>query len=176
MINYTELIANKIAKITNLDQKELEEYIEIPPKADMGDYAFPCFKLAKALKKSPIIIATEIKDQLSTDEYIDRIEQQAGYLNFYINNEKLVKTVLSEIDEKQDDYGRGNWNQTILIDYSSPNIAKPFHIGHLRTTLIGSSLYKIYSFLGCKVVGINHLVYQQDDGYVCKDQCSLQRR
>ncbi len=157
MINYTELIANKIAKITNLDQKELEEYIEIPPKADMGDYAFPCFKLAKALKKSPIIIATEIKDQLSTDEYIDRIEQQAGYLNFYINNEKLVKTVLSEINEKQDDYGRGNWNQTILIDYSSPNIAKPFHIGHLRTTLIGSSLYKIYSFLGCKVVGINHL-------------------
>ena len=84
MINYTELIANKIAKITNLDQKELEEYIEIPPKADMGDYAFPCFKLAKALKKSPIIIATEIKDQLSTDEYIDRFNAP-GMLNYVMS-------------------------------------------------------------------------------------------
>lgn len=157
MINYTKLIAEMIAKITNVEESELEEYIEIPPKQEMGDYAFPCFKLAKVLKKSPIIIATEIKDSLPDSEYIDRVEQQAGYLNFYINNEKLVKEVLNEINEKQEKYGSDNWNQTILIDYSSPNIAKPFHIGHLRTTLIGSSLYKIFKFLGCKVVGINHL-------------------
>lgn len=157
MVNYTKLIAEMIAKITNTEIDELEEYIEIPPKQEMGDYAFPCFKLAKVLKKSPIIIATEIKDSLPNSEYIDRVEQQAGYLNFYINNEKLVKAVLTEINEKQDNFGSDSWKQTILIDYSSPNIAKPFHIGHLRTTLIGSSLYKIFKFLGCKVVGINHL-------------------
>lgn len=157
MINYTNLIANKIAKITNVDENELMEYIEVPPKPEMGDYAFPCFKLAKVLKKSPVVIATEILNQLEKNEYIERIEQQAGYLNFYINKEKLVKTVLEEINEKQDNYGNDNWGQTIVIDYSSPNIAKPFHIGHLRTTLIGNSLHKIYSFLGCNVIGVNHL-------------------
>ena len=159
MINYNELIAEKIANATQLDKNEIMTYIEIPPKSDMGDYAFPCFKLAKVLKKSPVMIATEIREKISPDEYIEKIEDKAGYLNFYINNEQLVKEVLSEINTEKENFGKSNEGngKNIVIDYSSPNIAKPFHIGHLRTTLIGSALYKIYKFLGYNTIGVNHL-------------------
>lgn len=159
MINYNELIAEKIANATQLDKNEIMTYIEIPPKSDMGDYAFPCFKLAKVLKKSPVMIATEIREKISPDEYIEKIEDKAGYLNFYINNEQLVKEVLSEINTEKENFGKSNEGngKNIVIDYSSPNIAKPFHIGHLRTTLIGSALYKIYKYLGYNTIGVNHL-------------------
>lgn len=159
MINYNELIAEKIANATQLDKNEIMTYIEIPPKSDMGDYAFPCFKLAKILKKSPVMIATEIREKISPDEYIEKIEDKAGYLNFYINNEQLVKEVLSEINTEKENFGKSNEGngKNIVIDYSSPNIAKPFHIGHLRTTLIGSALYKIYKYLGYNTIGVNHL-------------------
>ena len=159
MINYNELIAEKIANATQLDKNEIMTYIEIPPKSDMGDYAFPCFKLAKVLKKSPVMIATEIREKISPDEYIEKIEDKAGYLNFYINNEQLVKEVLSEINTEKENFGKSNEGngKNIVIDYSSPNIAKPFHIGHLRTTLIGSALYKVYKYLGYNTIGVNHL-------------------
>lgn len=159
MINYNELIAEKIANATQLDKNEIMTYIEIPPKSDMGDYAFPCFKLAKTLKKSPVMIATEIKEKITTDEFIEKIEDKAGYLNFYIKNEQLVKEVLSEINAEKEGFGKSNEGKgkTVLIDYSAPNIAKPFHIGHLRTTLIGNALYKIYKYLGYNTIGINHL-------------------
>ena len=159
MINYNELIAEKIANATQLDKNEIMTYIEIPPKSDMGDYAFPCFKLAKVLKKSPVMIATEIREKISPDEYIEKIEDKAGYLNFYINNEQLVKEVLSEINTEKEKFGKSNEGngKNIVIDYSSPNIAKPFHIGHLRTTLIGSALYKVYKYLGYNTIGVNHL-------------------
>ena len=159
MINYNELIAEKMANATQLDKNEIMTYIEIPPKSDMGDYAFPCFKLAKVLKKSPVMIATEIREKISPDEYIEKIEDKAGYLNFYINNEQLVKEVLSEINTEKENFGKSNEGngKNIVIDYSSPNIAKPFHIGHLRTTLIGSALYKVYKYLGYNTIGVNHL-------------------
>ena len=159
MINYNELIAEKIANATQLDKNEIMTYIEIPPKSDMGDYAFPCFKLAKVLKKSPVMIATEIREKISPDEYIEKIEDKAGYLNFYINNEQLVKEVLLEINTEKENFGKSNEGngKNIVIDYSSPNIAKPFHIGHLRTTLIVSALYKIYKYLGYNTIGVNHL-------------------
>ena len=158
-IYYNELIAEKIANATQLDKNEIMTYIEIPPKSDMGDYAFPCFKLAKVLKKSPVMIATEIREKISPDEYIEKIEDKAGYLNFYINNEQLVKEVLSEINTEKENFGKSNEGngKNIVIDYSSPNIAKPFHIGHLRTTLIGSALYKVYKYLGYNTIGVNHL-------------------
>lgn len=159
MIDYNELIAEKIANAINLDKNEIKQYIEIPPQSDMGDFAFPCFKLAKTLRKSPVQIADEIKEKISEDEYIEKIETKSGYLNFYINNTKLVEEVLKEINNHENDFGKSNegTGKTVLIDYSSPNIAKPFHIGHLRTTLIGSALYKIYKYLGYNTIGINHL-------------------
>ena len=98
MIDYNELIAEKIANAINLDKNEIKQYIEIPPQSDMGDFAFPCFKLAKTLRKSPVQIADDIKEKISEDEYIKKIETKSGYLNFYINNTKLVEEVLEEIN------------------------------------------------------------------------------
>lgn len=159
MVDYNKLIAEKIGKTTGLDANELEGYIEIPPQSEMGDFAFPCFKLAKTLRKSPIAIAAEIKDKIETDEYIEKIDEKSGYLNFYINNSKLVEQVLKEIDSKKDEYGKSNTKkeENVIVEYSSPNIAKPFHIGHLRTTLIGNCLYRVHKYLGYNTIGINHL-------------------
>ena len=159
MIDYNELIAEKIANAINLDKNEIKQFIEIPPQSDMGDFAFPCFKLAKTLRKSPVQIADDIKEKISEDEYIEKIETKSGYLNFYINNTKLVEEVLEEINNHENDFGKSNegTGKTVLIDYSAPNIAKPFHVGHLRTTLIGNALYKIYKYLGYNTIGINHL-------------------
>ncbi len=159
MINFREIIAKKIAKVVNLEEQEIQEYIEIPPNQEMGDYSFPCFKLAKSLKKSPPEIASNILEKLENGEEITEVKMVGGYLNFYIDKTLLVKSVLTEIDEKQENYGAskiGN-GKNIVVEYSSPNIAKPFHIGHLRNTVIGNSLYKIYQFLGYHVIGINHL-------------------
>ena len=125
----------------------------------MGDYAFPCFRLAKALKKSPQIIAEELKNKIQLDENIENMQIIGGYLNFFINKLVLAKVVLQEISDKKELYGsnKSGEEKTILVEYSSPNIAKPFHIGHLRNTVIGSALYKIYKFLGYNTIGINHL-------------------
>ena len=159
MIDLKKYLAEKISKIIEIEENNIVKNIEIPPNANMGDYAFPCFSLAKILRKSPIDIATEIKEKITIDEYIEKIEQKSGYLNFYINKKMLAKMVLEEINNKKDEYGKSDIGkgQTVLIDYSSPNIAKPFHIGHLRTTLIGSCLYKVYKYLGYHTIGINHL-------------------
>lgn len=159
MINFKEIIAKKIAKVVNLEEQEIQEYLETPPNQEMGDYSFPCFKLAKSLKKSPPEIASDILEKLETGEEIAKVKMVGGYLNFYIDKTLLVKSVLTEIDEKQENYGASQMGngKNIVVEYSSPNIAKPFHIGHLRNTVIGNSLYKIYQFLGYHVTGINHL-------------------
>ena len=160
MINFKEIIAENIAKATNLDKNELETYIEIPKDTSMGDYAFPCFRLAKELKKAPPAIANDIKEKLEiNEEYINKVEIVGGYLNFFVNNGILAKEVLKEFDLKQENYGSSNIGEgkNVVIDYSSPNIAKQFHIGHLRSTVIGGALYKVHKFLGYNVTGINHL-------------------
>jgi len=160
MLKFKEEIAKLIAEVTQIDIKELESYIEVPPNSDLGDYAFPCFKLAKALRKAPQIIASEIKENIRIDEnIIEKIEIVGGYLNIYINKETLAKNVLKEISDKKDKYGASTIGQgkNVVIDYSAPNIAKPFHIGHLRSTVIGGALYKIYNHLGYNSVGINYL-------------------
>ena len=152
-------IAEAIAKATNIKKDEIYEYIEVPKDTSNGDYAFPCFKLAKALKKNPTQIATDINEKISVnDEIITKIVIAGGYLNFYINKDLLTMEVLAKI-ENQEEYGKVETpkNKNIVIDYSSPNIAKPFHIGHLKTTVIGGALYNIYKYLGYNVIGINHL-------------------
>ena len=160
MINFKKEIANKISEVTKIDTNELESYLETPPDSKMGDFAFPCFKLARTLKKAPPVIAEEIKTNLNIDDSnIEKIEVVGGYLNIFIKKEAYAKTVLEEIDAKKDKYGYSEVGQgkTAVIEYSSPNVAKPFHIGHLRSTVIGGALYKIYDALGYKTVGINHL-------------------
>ena len=158
MTNFKQEIAKQIAKATQLESNTLEGYIEIPKDNKNGDYAFPCFRLAKELKKAPQIIANEIKEKIEIEEPVEKIEIAGGYLNFYINKETITKQVLKQIEE-QENYGKstiGN-GKSIVIDYSAPNIAKPFHIGHLRSTVIGAALYNIYKQLGYNTIGINHL-------------------
>ena len=160
MINFKNEIAQIISNNTNISCDELEGYIEIPPE-DKGDYAFPCFRLAKELKKAPQAIAEELKTKIESSQknIIESIEVAGGYLNFYINKNILIKNTIEEIDNQKENYGKtdiGN-GKTILVEYSSPNIAKPFHIGHLRNTLIGHTLYNMYKFLGYNTIGINHL-------------------
>ena len=159
MTNFKNLIAKEISKTVNIPEKELETYIEVPKDSSNGDYAFPCFRLAKELKKAPPIIAEDIKEKLKIEgETIEKVEVVGGYLNFYINQKLLTKEVLTEISKKEEygksDIGKG---KNIVIDYSAPNIAKPFHIGHLRSTVIGGALYNIYKYLGYNTIGINHL-------------------
>ncbi len=159
MINFKEEIAKKISKATNIDQEEIEKYIEIPKDTKNGDYSFPCFNLAKTLKKPPVIIAQEIAEKIEVNNSsIENINCVGGYLNFYINQNNFSKEVLKKISE-QETFGKSNIGEgkTILIDYSAPNIAKPFHIGHLKTTVIGGALYNIYKHLGYNVIGINYL-------------------
>lgn len=160
MKDFKMQIAEKISKVTNIDANEIKGYIEIPKDASMGDYAFPCFSLAKSLRKAPPMIASEIKEKLDiTDTDIETVEIAGGYLNFTISKNELAKVVLEEIALKNEEYGKSDIGKgkKIVIDYSAPNIAKPFHIGHLRSTVIGGALYNIYKYLGYNVTGVNHL-------------------
>ena len=159
MIDFKKKIAEEISKTVNIEKEEIETYIEKPIDNKNGDYAFPCFRLAKELKKAPPIIANEIKEKIELDtSIIEDVQVVGGYLNFYINKETITKEVLKEIS-KTEKYGKTNIGngKNIVVDYSSPNIAKPFHIGHLRSTVIGGALYNIYKYLGYNVTGVNHL-------------------
>lgn len=157
-MDFVTCIAEAIAKVADLDINEIKSSIEIP-KPGMGDYAFPCFKLAKILRKAPPIIAKDIAEKIVKPDFISEIKVVNAYINFYVDKTIFVESVLEDVIKKEKKYinsdiGNG---KTIVIDYSSPNIAKPFHIGHLRSTAIGNSLYKIYKALGYNVIGINHL-------------------
>ena len=158
MKNFKQIIAKQISKTIDINEKELESYIEAPKDSKNGDYAFPCFRLAKELRKAPPAIANEIKEKTEAVEEIEKIEVAGGYLNFFINKSILAKEVLEEIS-KAEQYGKSEIGKekNIVIDYSAPNIAKPFHIGHLRSTVIGGALYNIYKYLGYNVTGVNHL-------------------
>ena len=157
-MDYKKYIAGKI-KVDGVSEEEIYSSIALPPNSQMGDYALPCFKFAKVLRKSPVVIAAELAAQISPDEVLSEITAVNGYLNFKINKVGLTREVLAEIESKGERYGSSDIGagRTICIDYSSVNIAKPFHIGHLSTTVLGSALYKIFNFLGYKAVGINHL-------------------
>ena len=137
----------------------LESFLETPPNPEMGDFAFPCFKLSKALRMGPPVIAGKLKDAIASDEVIDRVECVGGYLNFFLIKTGYAQSIVEKVLEMGEKYGSSDEGQgrVICIDYSSINIAKRFHIGHLSTTMLGNALYKIYEHLGYKCVGINHL-------------------
>ena len=157
-MDYKKYIADRI-KIDGVNENEIYSSLALPPNSEMGDYALPCFKFAKMLRKSPVAIAEELKNSYMTDNVISEVSSVNGYLNFKVNKIELTNSVISEVLKQGDKFGSSDIGagKTICIDYSSVNIAKPFHIGHLSTTVLGGSLYKLYKFLGYKVVGINHL-------------------
>lgn len=150
-------IIDIIAKAANLDTETVENLIEIPPKADMGDYAFPCFQLAKTLRKAPPMIAADIAEAIGEVDIVEKLEVKGAYLNFFLKKEIFVKSMVEKSTAANFGSSTVGNGKCICIDYSSPNVAKNFHVGHLRTTIIGNSLYKIYSKLGYKVERINHL-------------------
>ena len=156
--NFKQIIAKQISKTIEINEKELESYIETPKDSKNGDYAFPCFRLAKELRKAPPAIASEIQEKIELTDEIEKVDVAGGYLNFFINKATLAEEVLGEISTTEH-YGKSKVGEgkNIVIDYSAPNIAKPFHIGHLRSTVIGGALYNIYKYLGYNVTGVNHL-------------------
>lgn len=157
-MDYKKYIAEKLSGL-GVDTEEIEGAIAVPPDKNMGDYALPCFKFAKTMRKAPVMIANELCEKFVCDDVISGVEAVNGYLNFKINRYGLVKESLAKILGEGANYGKSDMGdgKTVCIDYSSINIAKPFHIGHLSTTVIGGALYRIFKFLGYNTVGINHL-------------------
>ncbi len=145
--------------IDGLEASDIRDMIEIPPDSNMGDFAFPCFRLAKTMRKAPQMIAAELAEKFAGNESFLKVENVNAYVNFFLNKAEVAAATVDAVIKAGVAYGgseHGN-GKTVCIDYSSPNIAKPFHIGHIRSTVIGNSLYKIYDSLGYDVVRINHL-------------------
>lgn len=160
MIDIKEIIADNIANTSSdLDKLEIISLLEYPPDVEMGHIALPCFKLSKKLRKAPPVIAKQILNDIQPHVLVKKVEEVSGYLNFYIDYAAFNLSVVLDIVKRGNSYGqseKGN-GKTVVIDFSAPNIAKPFHVGHLRSTAIGNSLYRIHKFLGFNVVGVNHL-------------------
>ncbi len=157
-MDFKKHIAARI-KAGDMTEQEIYDLIAVPPTTEMGDFALPCFRLAKAFRKAPALIAQEIADTYPADELVTEVSALNGYVNFRIDRAFWAKETLGRILSEREKYGSSDEGKgkTVCIDYSSVNIAKPFHIGHLSTTVLGSALYKLHKFLGYTPVGINHL-------------------
>ncbi|MGL5440676.1 MAG: arginine--tRNA ligase [Filifactoraceae bacterium] len=155
-----KLISSEISKIiSEVEVDEIEKSLEIPPNNELGDFAFPCFRLAKEYKKSPNLIASELASKLFNENIFEKIEAVGGYINIFINKYFWTKFIVEEVKFKKELYGTTNIGEgrNVIVEYSSPNIAKPFHIGHIRTTVIGHCLDNLYRAMGYNVTSINHL-------------------
>ena len=160
MINYTEKIADILAPhIEGLERDEIRDMIETPADGKMGDFALPCFKLARVLRKAPPMIAKGIAEAIGDDPMFAKVEQVNAYVNMFLDRKAFASEVIGEVLEKDADYGKSDIGagRKVIVEYSSPNIAKPFHIGHIRSTVIGNSINNIYAFLGYDTIRINHL-------------------
>ena len=157
-MDYKRYIAEKI-NAEGVSTEEIAALLAVPPDPAMGDYALPCFRFAKVMRKSPVLIAQELAASIAPDGVIAEVSALNGYLNFKVNKAALAGQVLARILREGERYGASDVGagRVVCIDYSSVNIAKPFHIGHLSTTVIGGALYRIFNFLGYRAVGINHL-------------------
>lgn len=154
-----EIVVDLITGSVSLAREEIFNLVEVPPKLEMGDYAFPCFSLAKKLKKNPLAIAEDLVEKFRRNlpKEISGVDFKGGYVNFFIDKKYLVEKVLNEVKSKSFgklDFGKG---KKVVIDMSSPNIAKPFGVGHLRSTIIGNSIAKISESCGFNAVKINYL-------------------
>ncbi|WP_370830554.1 arginine--tRNA ligase [Clostridium sp.] len=157
-MDYKKKVAEVIKSNVDIELEEIEKLIEIPPKSEMGDYAFPCFQLAKILRRDPDIIAKELKNKLNKDIF-ENVKNVGAYVNFFIDKSEFIKNTLEKILLEGGDYGSSNIGEgkTICIEYSSPNIGKQFQMGDLFSTLIGNSLYKLFEKEGYKVERLNYL-------------------
>jgi len=157
-LDYKKLIAESLKENIDMDLASIEKLIEIPPKQEMGDFAFPCFQMAKVFRKAPNMIAEELKSKINIEGF-EKIESMGPYLNFFVDKSTFIKNTLEKVLKEKDLYGSSDVGKgkNVVVEYSSPNIAKPFHVGHLFTTAIGNSLYKILSFAGYNCVRVNHL-------------------
>ncbi|SHJ15011.1 arginyl-tRNA synthetase [Dethiosulfatibacter aminovorans DSM 17477] len=160
MIDYKVKAAELFGQqVEGVSIDELIEMVEIPPNSEMGDYAIPCFKFAKILRKAPNMISEDISNKIATGDYFEKAVNTGPYVNFFVNKKFFAESLLKEVFDKKEKYGSKDIGQgrKVVVEFSSPNIAKPFHIGHIRTTVIGNSINKIYRFMGFDVVAINHL-------------------
>ena len=160
MADFKKLISEIIKSETeDLTIEEITALIEVPPNKEMGDYAFPCFKLAKIFRKAPNAIAEDLAGKIQPTDDINKIVNLGGYVNFFVNKESLAKKVINQVLSEKENYGKSEFGKgkTVVVEFSSPNIAKPFHIGHVRTTVIGNALSKIYQSQGYHVEKLNHL-------------------
>ena len=157
-----KIIASALAELgvtEGFDENSVVTMLEYPPSPENGDLAFPCFRLSRTLRKAPPMIASDIKAKLSAGGLFEKIEQAGGYLNFYFDKTVFSDFIIKEICDKKEKYGSSDEGKgkTVVLDYSSPNICKPFHIGHLGSTVIGHSIKKLHEFSGYDCVGINYL-------------------
>ncbi len=160
MIEIKKQIAAALAAAANgaIEAQDVQDALEYPPNPEMGDVAFPCFRLSRVLRKAPPAIAAELSAAFSCPA-VERVEVAGGYLNLFLNKTYLAEYVIGKAVFADKPYGSSDEGagKTVVLDYSSPNVAKPFHIGHLGTTVIGHSLKKLHEFAGYSCIGINHL-------------------
>lgn len=153
-------VINSIVKASKINKKEVEGYIEAPKDHEMGDYAFPCFSLAKKMKKNPSDIAKEIYSKLNKKGF-EKVELKGPYINFFLDTKKLASSVMNKISKEGDDFGRSKRKGKVMVEYSQANTHKAFHIGHVKATSMGESIARIMEFSGNKVIRAN---YQGDTG------------
>jgi arginyl-tRNA synthetase len=157
-MDYKMLVAERIKEHVDLELNMIERLIELPPRPEMGDFAFPCFQLSKAMRKAPQMIAEDLKNKINKEGF-EKVENLGPYLNFFMDKGSFIKTHVEKVLSEGDKYGASNIGEgkNVIVEYSSPNIAKNFHVGHLTTTVIGNALYKMMGFEGYKAIGVNHL-------------------
>ncbi len=158
-MEHKEYIAGRICEMVDMTKGELMKVMEVPPDSKMGDIAFPCFILAKKMRKAPPMIAQELLEKIKDDKAFEKVEAVGGYLNFFFNRKEFIESVMKKVKESNGEFAKSEEGKgkTVLVEYSSPNIAKPFHIGHLFSTAVGNSLARIYAYLGYDVQRLNHL-------------------
>jgi len=159
MTTFVDEIVRRLGKIIDLPAADIEALVQVPTDISMGDYTLPCFQLAKTMRKAPAAIADELAARIEQGPPFDKIEALKGYLNFFVSRETLAQTVLTRIIDDGSRYGESDIGRgrNIVIDYSSPNIAKPLGVHHIRSTMIGNALYRIFNALGYHSVGWNYL-------------------